>query len=177
VLSAGSAAAAMVSASASSTSTVGSGKWSVIPTQSGSFPPPAGALTLTATSTTAQYFQVANTGTVSITALTYTVTVSSSQTSKYPYVTLTACSVAWSAGTCPGTKTVVATWSQQSPAPSGDVTSGTAVNSSAVPASNGSYLYLQAVPGNITTGATFVINTSVASGPTRQIRAATTTNA
>lgn len=170
------AATAKLAASGTGSSTAGSGSWGVVPTQSGTFPPTAGALTLIATASSAQYFQVANTGNVTITAMTYTVTVASGQGTTYPNVKLTACSVAWSGGSCGGSKTAVATWSQASSPPSGDVTSGTAVNSTAVPSNNGNYLYLQALPGNITTGAIFVINAAVASGPSRQIRNATTTN-
>lgn len=163
-------------ADASSTSTITSAKWAVVPTQSTTSPPPTGALTLTASSTAPQYFRVVNAGTVSVTAMTYVVTVTS--TSGSPNVKLTACTVAWAANACPGTSTVVATWSSKSNPPAGQVSSGTAISSTAVPAAPNASVYLQASPGGVpATGATITVNTSVSSGPTRQIRTAAATNA
>ena len=178
VLPIASAAAAVQAAGAAGSESVGSGTWGVVPTQSTSTPPPTGPLTLSATNNTVQYFKVVNTGNISIAGMSYVVTISGGTKTA---LALTACSVAWTqggAGSCSGTPTPIATWSEQSPLPNGDATNGSAVVSTAVPVTAGATLFLRATPTSAVGGAgnTFTITTTVKSASARQIRAAQTTN-
>lgn len=179
VLPIASVAAAVQAAGAAGSQSVSSGTWGVVPTQSTSAPPPTGPLTLSATTNAAQYFKVVNTGNVSLAGMSYVVTISGGTKTA---LALTACSVAWTqggAGSCSGTLTPIATWSEQSPLPNGDATNGSTVASTTVPVTAGATLFLRATPTNAVGGAgnTFTITTTVKSASTRQIRAAMTTNA
>lgn len=167
----------MIAAGPTGTEAVTSTTWGVVPTQSTSSPPPAQVLTLTATNNNAQYFKVVNTGAETITGLSYVVAITGGTKTA---LALTACSIAWTqggSGTCSGTSTTIGTWSVQTPLPNGTVASGISVTSGTAPAAAGAQLFLRATPSNApAAGVTFTLNTTVSSGPTRQIRAARTTN-
>ena len=172
-----SAAAAVQAFGADGTEGVSTGSWGVVPTQSSSMPPPVGALSLTASNNNPQYFQAVNVGTLPLVALSYSVGITSSANTT---MTLTACSVPWNqggGGGCAGTKTTIGNWSSQMPVPKGHVAGGASLTSTVVPATGNGQVSIQAKPGGVPTGgATFTVNTTVESGPTRQIRAAQTSN-
>lgn len=159
------------------TSTVGSGTWGVVATQSTVSPPPKTALSLTATNSAPLYFQAVNVGNVALTAMTYSVTIASTAATT---LTVTACTLPWTqvgGGLCTGVQSTVATWILSSPPPAGDVSSGSSVSTTQVPATPAGTLYLQATPGSVPLGgATFTVNTFVSSGPASQLTAPTVTN-
>ncbi len=163
-----------VSGAATGAQDVSSGSFAVVPTTDPSTPPP-GALTLTYAailSPPAQYFDAVNTGSIALVGATYSVAVSGGGLLGDPSITLTACTDgSWdqSTGTCSGTEVALGTWSATSTAPA---------DSSAAPAVPGTRLGIRAslsATANLTDVTTATISISVSSGPTRQIRAATTT--
>jgi hypothetical protein len=158
---------------ATASRSVASATFAIVPTQLPTGIPTPGSLPLTFAAGTLpvpQYFSAVNTGTVSITAAGYSVAVTGGTTGTT--VKLEACvGASWDtvAGTCAGTSALIGTW-----------TSGSAavVSSTTVPAAAAARLSLKStVTGGSALSVTVAtISISVSSGPTRQIRAATTTN-
>lgn len=158
----------------SATRTVTSGTWAVVPTLLTSGVPAPGALPLTfalGAVPVPQYFEAVNTGTITVTAASYSVAVTGGL-SGTTAVTLTACvGASWdrTLGTCSGTTTTIGSWTSAS---------SSAISSPAVPGTPSSRLSIKAsvTGGSLTSVTVATVNISVSSGPTRQIRAATTTN-
>lgn len=145
--------------------------WGVVPaaTSVSSVPPcrttPAVCISFTGTGVGPWYFNVWNTGTVTITGMSYVITIVGGV---LPTVSLTACSVAWTTGlspSCSGTQTTLVS----------GVGAGTYPVTTALPASPGSEMFLQASAGGVLTS--FTVATTVSSASPRQIRAASVTNA
>jgi hypothetical protein len=145
--------------------------WGVAPaaTSVTSVPPcrsnPAACGPFTSSGLSPWYFNVWNTGTVTITGVSYVISITGGV---LPSVTLTACSVAWTTGlspSCSGVQTTLVS----------GVGAGTYPVTSALPASAGSEVFIQASAGGVLTSIT--VGTSVSSGSPRQIRAATIINA
>jgi hypothetical protein len=157
---------------AQGTEVVGSAAFAVVPTQLPSGLPPSGSLPLTfavGALPLPQYFSAVNTGSIDITAASYGVDVTGGGGSTA--VTVTACvDASWNqvTGTCAGTTVVIGSWTSASSAP---------VSSTAVPTSAGSRLSLKVTVsgGSLLSATVATISISVSSGPTRQIRAATST--
>lgn len=117
------------------------------------------------------YLDVLNTGSLSLTGTTYGVTYVGLGT-----LTLTACpGGSWSGGTCTTTPVQIGTWTQGSTA---TITVGASNLPTAYPAAVGGRLPLKATLSLslLSAVATAVVTTTVSSGPTRQVRSATTTS-
>lgn len=153
---------------------VTSGTFAVIPTTLATTPPP-GPLVLTypaGLTPGPQYFDAVNTGSIDLVGASYGVALSSALPLGGITLTLTACvGFPWdqAAGTCAGTSVVLGSWTAASAAP---VDTGTA------PGAPGARLSIRAAlsAGLPDAAITATISVSVSSGPTRQIRAARTTN-
>lgn len=151
---------------------VSSGTFAVVPTllTSGTPVPAPAALTFSTVSQRA-YFDAVNTGSIDLVAASYNLSLTYAGTGT-PTVTLMSCpGSSWnqSLGTCPVTAVTLGSWGAGST---------TTVASSQVPVSPGDRLHLRA---SLTTTGVMVsgsatANVTVASGPTRQIRAAATAN-
>jgi hypothetical protein len=155
-----------------------SGSWGIVPTTSSSGTPADGSLTLNYSPSgfldpPPQYFNAYDSGTIALAGSTYDVDVSGVSLLGTSTLTLTACLGAiWNTtlGTCGGTLEVIGSWTPQ--------TSGTDISTSAVPASSGGRLSIQAaVTGDLVLSGTLIatVSISVSSSP-RQIRQAITTN-
>lgn len=156
----------------SSTETVSSGTFAVVPTTStsGTPLPAAAALAFTLATPTA-YFDAVNTGSIDLVGASYNLNLTYAGTGT-PTVTLQSCpGGTWNQvlGTCATGAVTIGSWGSLS---------STTVASSQVPATNGTRLHLKATltsTGVIVSGSA-IANVTVSSGPTRQIRAAATTN-
>jgi hypothetical protein len=168
----GAAWAASLKASTTGTETVSTGDWEVVASTAASNPTHAAlSLAVPATGSFA-YFQLFNTGTVALAG--YTITTKGASCSTACTLTLMACSVAWNqtANTCSGTKTTIVNAATLN----GTVVTNTVSTAAAVPVNPNAIIYVQAEKTQ--TGAdTVAVNTSVASAPTRQIRALVHNNA
>lgn len=161
------------SGSTSSTRSVSTGTFAVIPTlaTSGTPVPAPAALTFTALTPRA-FYDAVNTGTISLVAASYNINLTYVGTGT-PTVTLVACpGNSWNQtlNTCPVGTVTVGSWGAGS---SSDVAS------TQVPVNQNDRLHLRATlttTGVMVSGAA-TANVTVSSGPTRQIRAAVTTNA
>ena len=171
----GAAEAAVTGQASSGSQTVTSGTFAVVPTllTTGTPPPAPAALTMTALTPRA-YFNAVNTGTIDLVAASYNLNLTYVGTGT-PTVTLASCpGNAWNQtlNTCPVGIVTIGSWSAGS-------SSYTA--SSQVPAGPGDRLHLRATVsvslGGVMVSAAATANVQVSSGPTRQIRAAITTNA
>ncbi|MGD0255423.1 MAG: hypothetical protein ABSB99_07715 [Acidimicrobiales bacterium] len=141
--------------------------WGVVPTSSSvtAAPPcltsPSSCGPFSSSGSSIYYFNIWNTGTVAVTGLSYVLTATVA-------TSLIACSVPWNNMICSGSQTTEISWASWA-------TSGTySVSGGVLPTNPGAEVYLEALmysPSSIT------VSVSVGSGPTRQIRAATTTNA
>ena len=159
-------------ADATGAQSVSTGSFAVIPTTSATTPPP-GPLVLTyaaALTPPAQYFDAVNTGTIDLVSASYSVALTSLLPLGTNTLTLTACvGAAWTAGTCSGTQQSLGTWTSTTASP--------ATNPPA-PTTPGSRLSIKASldAGLLNAATVATISVSVSSGPTRQLRAARTTN-
>jgi hypothetical protein len=159
-------------AATTSARTVASGTFAVIPTvtTSGTPLPAPAALTMTL-ATPRAFYDAVNTGTISLVAASYNINMTYVGTGT-PTVTLVACpGNSWNQAlnTCPVGTVTIGSWGAGS---------STDIASTQVPVNNGDRLHLRATV--TTTGlmvsAAATANVTVSSGPTRQIRAAVTTN-
>jgi hypothetical protein len=155
------------------TRTVSSGTFAVIPTTATSGTPSPGAANLSfLVATPNAYFDAVNTGSIGLVAASYNLNMSYTGLGT-PTITLFSCpGGAWNQvlNTCPGGSVTIGSWGAGSSA---------TIASTQVPASNGNRLRLRAqvTATGLMVSATAVANVTVSSGPTRQIRAAVTTNA
>lgn len=166
--------AAVIGRAASAAQSVGSGTFAVVPTllTAGTPLPAPAALTMTAVTPQA-YFDAVNTGTIDLVAASYNLDLTYVGTGT-PTVTLASCpGNAWNQtlNTCPVSIVTMGSWGAGS-------SSYTA--SAQVPASPSDRLHLRATVsvslGGVMVSAAATANVQVSSGPTRQIRAAITTN-
>ncbi|MDQ1539897.1 MAG: hypothetical protein QOH29_623 [Actinomycetota bacterium] len=165
-------AAAGLRGTGAGTETVGSGSFAVVPTLLSTGIPSPASLPLTfalGVAPVPQYFSAVNTGSITVSAAGYSVVVVGG-IGGTTSVTLTACvGASWNQalGTCAGTTTTIGSWTSASSA---------AISSTAVPAAAAARLSLKAsvTGGSLTSVTSATVNISVSSGPTRQIRAATT---
>jgi hypothetical protein len=165
-------AAAGLGGTGAGTATVGSGSFAVVPTLLSTGLPSPASLPLTfglGVAPVPQYFSAVNTGSITVSAASYSVVVTGG-IGGTTSVTLAACvGASWNQtlGTCAGTTTTIGSWSSASSAP---------ISSTAVPAAAAARLSLKATVtgGSLTSVTSATVNISVSSGPTRQIRAATT---
>lgn len=132
------------------------------------------ALAFTVISSGPQYFDALNTGTLSLAGTSYSVTFTYLGIGT-PTVTLAGCSGgSWnqSTGVCSGTAVTIGSWTPGSTTVFNDTTAGS------FPAAVGGRLGVKASIGgvSITATATVTVSSSVSTGATRQVRAATTTN-
>lgn len=157
----------------SSTRSVSSGTFAVIPTTATSGTPlPAPAALAFTLATPNAYFDAVNTGSIDVVAASYNLTLTYVGTGT-PTVTLFSCpGGTWNQvlNTCAGGSVTIGSWGAGS---------STTVSSAQAPATNGTRLHLRALvtTTGVMVSATAVGNVTVSSGPTRQIRAAVTTNA
>ena len=156
-----------------SAETVTSGSFAVIPTvaTTGTPVPAPAALALTL-ATPRAFYDAVNTGTISLVAASYNLNMTYVGTGT-PTITLDSCpGNTWNTAlnTCPVGIVNIGSWGSGS---------ATYVASAQVPASSGNRLHLRAtvtVAGGVMVSAAATANVTVSSGPTRQIRAAVTTN-
>jgi hypothetical protein len=151
-----------------------SGRFAVTPvTQGTSVPNAAMAFS---TLPVPAYLDALNTGTIPLVGMTYAVNLVYAGLGT-PVLTLTACpGGSWNgAGTCSTTPVTVGSWT---PGSSATVSVSSANLPTCYPASAGSRLALKATISGaaLTVAATATLSLSVSSGPTRQIRAATSTS-
>jgi hypothetical protein len=174
VVGTGGSAYAGVLARASATKSVASGTWAVVPTLSAAPAAPAAApLALSFAGTTRVLFEAVNTGTLAVTEASYNVVVGT-LVLQTPTIVLDACvGGTWTSVTaCSGTVTRIGTSWTSSAADNAKLSA-----SPAVPAAAGSRLHIRATLSGVLLGTpTVTVNISVASGPTRQIRAPLVTN-
>lgn len=175
LLSVGPASAALLAhAENASPQSVSTGTFAVIPTVLPTTPPP-GPLVLTyaaALTPPAQYFDAVNTGTIDLVSASYDVALTALLPLGTNTLTLTACvGGVWntSDGTCSGTPTGLGSWTATTASPA---------SNPPAPTAPGSRLHIRASldVGLINAATVATISVSVSSGPTRQIRAARTTN-
>ena len=159
-------------AATTSARTVSSGTFAVIPTltTSGTPAPAPAALTFT-TLVPRAFYDAVNTGSISLVAASYNINLTYVGTGT-PTVTLVACpGNSWnqSLNTCPVGTVTIGSWGAGS---------STDVASTQVPVNNGDRLHLRATVSTtgVMVSAAATANVTVSSGPTRQIRAAVTTN-
>lgn len=159
-------------AATGSARTVSTGTFAVIPTVTTSGTPLPAPATLTFTLATPRaYYDAVNTGSINLVAASYNINLTYVGTGT-PTVTLVACpGNSWNQtlNTCPVSTVTIGSWGAGS---------STDIASAQVPASNGDRLRLRATvtTTGVMVSATATANVSVSSGPTRQIRAAGTTN-
>jgi hypothetical protein len=154
------------------TRTITSGSFAVVPTTATSGTPSPGSASLSFSVLGPNaYFDAVNTGSIDLVGASYNINFSYSGTGT-PTVTLLSCpGAAWNQllNTCAGGSVTIGSWGAGS---------STTVTSAQVPATNGTRLHLRASltsTGLIVSGSA-TANVTVSSGPTRQIRAAATTN-
>jgi len=159
-------------AASASARTVSSGTFSVVPTVLTSGTPVPGSAALTFTVATPRaYFDAVNTGSIDLVAASYNLTLTYAGTGT-PTVTLVSCpGSSWNQtlNTCPVGTVTIGSWGAGS---------SSSLASTQVPVSSGDRLRLRATvtTTGVLVSASATANTTVSSGPTRQIRAATTTN-
>lgn len=167
-------AATVAKASNASARTVTSGTFAVIPTvtTSGTPLPAPAALTMTLTNPRA-FYDAVNTGSIDLVAATYNLNMTYVGTGT-PTITLDSCpGNSWNTtlNTCPVGIVSIGSWGAGS---------STGIASTQVPVSTGNRLHLRATVtvsiGGVMISAAATANVTVSSGPTRQIRAAVTTN-
>lgn len=152
--------------------TASSGSFSVIPTVTTSGTPAAAPAALAFTAATPRaFYDAVNTGTIVLTGASYGLNMTYVGTGTAT-ITLDSCpSNAWNQtlNTCPVATVPIGSWSAGS---------GTMTASTQVPANANDRLHLRATvtTTGLMTSAAATANVSVSSGPTRQIRAATTTS-
>lgn len=164
-------AAASSKAAAKGTQGITSGTFAVVPTQLAT--PLAAPLVLTYAAVLtppAQYFDAVNTGSITLVGATYSATVVGGNLAT-PSLKLESCSATWNetTGSCSGSVTQIGTWTG---------TTGTPVTSNVVPAAAGARTRIKAsISASLSLLTTATISISVSSGPTRQIRAASSRSA
>lgn len=152
---------------------VSSGTFAVIPTTATSGTPTPGSASLSfLVATPNAYFDAVNTGSISLVGASYNLNLSYTGLGT-PTITLFSCpGGSWNQvlNTCPGGSVTIGSWGAGS---------STTIASAQVPATNGTRLRLRAqvTSTGLMVSASAVANVTVSSGPTRQIRAAVTTNA
>lgn len=165
---------AAVTGRTSGTAVASSGRFAVTPVTAGTSVP--SATVAFSTVPVPAYLDALNTGTIPLVGLTYGVTLTYAGLGT-PVLILAGCpGGSWNGlGTCSTAAVTIGTWT---PGSTATVAVSSANLPTCYPASVGSRLPLKATISGVTltVGATATVSLSVSSGPTRQIRAATSTN-